>query len=114
MTKEDKMNNLRNYINELNAEAYNFDFDFRALTEDEAKELNIDNGAYWLADMNEVYNYDFSYENYCMMCELADEFGFDKPTDCNDSIFDNFRNIIEEDGEGGIDWYDYVMILFRF
>lgn len=105
-----KLKHLETAIAELNA-PYEID--------GETMESNFDfvleerDGILCLYDRNECYHYDYAYGTYCMMCDLADEFGTEPPTEMTDSVHDKLEDALRKDwGKGAyLDWYDNVIMM---
>ena len=48
-------------------------------------------------DSNEMYHCDYAFESYLLMCQAADEFGFDAPNGYDDMVYDTLNEAVKAD-----------------
>ena len=110
-----KMKNLKKAIEKLNApivlEAFD-EFDEEITDSPFSFKVRECDGHIEVYDSNECYSVDYAYETFCQMCDLAREFGFEKPTEITDRIHDNLTEAVKKDfgKDAYLEWYDSVVM----
>jgi len=101
------LKNLRKLLKKLNSpeiidgEEFDRGFDFV---------IEESDGRIELYDRNENYHYSYAEEIYYLMCEAAEEFGFDPPKSMEDKIHDEIEKAVKKDlGKSAwIEWEDNI------
>ena len=110
-----KMTNLTKVLAELNAPRT---FEFEGETETFDSPFNFvtretDDGRLEVFDSNEAYWIDYDYDSFVGMCDLAEEFGFERPTEMTDSVHDKIEQAIKLDlgDDAYLEWQNSVVML---
>ena len=111
-----KMKNLREAIEKLNAPmVLEADEEFDEMTLDSPFNFKIreSDGCIEVYDSNEEYSVYYGEEMYCLMCDGAKEFGFEKPTEVRDTVHEKLLKAVKKDfgKDAYLEWYDSVVMV---